>query len=372
MKKLILLASLVLALTLVFCGCSKEETPYDYDLKEYITLGAFPNVELDEDELQEKLDEAISEITSKYSTTNEITDRAVQDGDTVNIDYVGKMDGKEFEGGSDEGHDLKIGSNEFIAGFEKGLIGKKIGEDVTLNLTFPEDYGTADLRGKEVVFEVKINKIKETVTPDVSDKMVEEQTEYATVKDFCDAKTKELAEELLWEKYIDSATVSRYPKKETKAYYDQLISYYKQLAAYNGVTLETMVSTFGGYSSVDDFFAYALSSAKSTVKEEMVVYLTVREHDITLTDEDYKKLGGELATEYGYKDLEEYEDANGVTAIKANVYTDLIVEKILGASSFDYDMPETSVETETTSPEDETVAPDDKKEPEETKAETAA
>ncbi len=350
MKKLILLAILVLALTVCLCSCGKEETPYDFDLKEYLTLGEFPNVELDKDKLQERLEEEISTVTSEYSTTVDVTDRAVKDGDIVNIDYVGKIDGKEFEGGSAEGSDLTIGSNKFIAGFEKGLIDKKIGEEVTLNLVFPEDYGKEDLNGKDVVFTVKINSIKETTTPDISDKMVEEKTEYATVKEFCDAKSKEIAEELLWEKYINSAKVTQYPKEQTKKYYDQLINYYKQLAAYNGVTLETMVSTFGGYESVDAFFDYALSSAKSTVKEEMVVYLTVREHDITLTEEVYKEKGAALAEEQGYESFKDYEDTNGRNAIEAKIYSDIICEKLVDAASVEYEMPETSVEEETKAP----------------------
>lgn len=351
MKKLVLFAMLILALTVVLCSCGKNKTPYDYDLKEYLTIGEFPNVEIDKDKLQERLDEEVSKITSEFSTTAEVTDRAVKDGDIVNIDYVGKIDGKEFEGGSAKGSDLTIGSNTFIAGFEKGLIDKKIGEEVTLNLVFPEDYGKEDLNGKDVVFTVKINKIKEKTTPDVSDKMIEDKTDYANVKEFCDAKTKEIARELVWEKYISSAKVNKYPKEETKDIYDQLVNYYKQLAVYNGVTLETLVASFGGYKNIDDFFAYALTSAKSTVKEEMVVYLTVRENNIELSEEDYKKQGEELAKEYGYENLKEYEEANGRSAIEVNVYTELLIDKMLGEDQVEYEMPETSVETEAATPE---------------------
>ncbi|MBR5322296.1 MAG: FKBP-type peptidyl-prolyl cis-trans isomerase [Clostridia bacterium] len=348
MKKLVLFAMLILALTVVLCSCGESKTPYDFDLKEYLTIGEFPNVEFDADKLQERLEEEIATVTSEYSTTVDITDRAVKDGDIVNIDYVGKIDGEEFDGGSAEGYDLTIGSNSFIAGFEKGLIDKNIGEEVTLNLVFPEDYGKEDLNGKDVVFTVKINSVKEKTIPAVSDKMIEEKTDYTTVKEFCDAKTKEIARELVWEKYISSATVKKYPKAETKEYYDQIINYYKQLAAYNGVTLETMVATFGGYESVDDFFAYALTSAKSTIKEEMVVYLTVREYDIELSDEDYKKQGEELAVEYGYGNLKEYEQANGKAAIEVNLYTEILIDKMLGEDEVKYEMPETSVETDAT------------------------
>ena len=109
------------------------------------------------------------------SETNQtLTEGTVEDGDTVNIDYVGKLDGEEFDGGSAEGYDLEIGSCTFIDGFEDGLIGHEIGEKVTLDLTFPDPYpNNPDLAGKPVVFDVTINAIKESQTPELNDEFVE-------------------------------------------------------------------------------------------------------------------------------------------------------------------------------------------------------
>ena len=176
MKKLSLLIVLVLALALVFCSCGKEgsaKANYDYDLSEYVTLGKFPAVEIDEEKIEDELNKAIEEITSQYGEKADVTDRAVVDGDIVNIDYTGKMDGKEFEGGSAKGHDLTIGSDSFIPGFEDGIIGKKLGDEFDLKLVFPEDYkNNPDLQGKDVVFTVKINSIKSQSNPALSNDMV--------------------------------------------------------------------------------------------------------------------------------------------------------------------------------------------------------
>lgn len=377
MKRIALLLTLVLACALIFCGCGKEDTPYDYDLKEYVALGDFPGVEFDGDELQERMDEAIEEIASKFKTTTIVDNRPVEDGDIVTIDYVGKVDGKEFEGGSDEDTDLEIGSNTFIAGFEKGLIGKKIGEEVELNLVFPEDYKSADLAGKDVVFTVKIDGIKTYTFPTLTDDMVKEHTEYDKVSDFYENKSKELAETILWENYLKSCKVNKYPQKEVKVYYDNLVASYSQMAVYNGMTLESMVTSYYGYSTLDDFLSYVMNTAMASVKEEMVIYLTAREQKFTVTDEEYKKLGEDQAKENGYQSLEDYEAYMSKDGIKLGIYKDKIVEKAYGANTIKYEGPvaEETAEIEETKGEEtkpeETKAEETKAEetkPEETKA----
>ncbi len=326
MKKLSLLFVLVLAIGLVFCSCGKEETPYDYDLNEYVTLGEFPKVEFDMEEVQEEIDKAIEDIAVQYAEKKDVTDRAAEEDDIVNIDYTGKIDGKEFEGGSAKGYDLTLGSGTFIAGFEDGLVGKKIGETVDLNLVFPEDYKSTDLQGKDVVFTVKINSIKSQTIPALSNDMVKEKTEYETVSAFVDATRKEKAEDHIWQNFIDSCKMNKYPQAEVKTYYDQMLNSYSQMAVYNGMTLESMVTSFYGYKTVDEFLSYAMDSAMLTVKEEAVIYKTVRDNDISLTDEEYDKLALELAKEAQYETVKEYEEYMGKENVKLRIYMDKIIE----------------------------------------------
>ncbi|MBQ7968889.1 MAG: FKBP-type peptidyl-prolyl cis-trans isomerase [Clostridia bacterium] len=329
MKKFTLALVLVLALSVVLCSCGKEDKPYDYDLDKYVTIGDFPNVEIDMDKVQEKVDEAVENIAKQYAEN--LKEGTVEDGDTVNIDYVGKIDGKEFSGGSAKGTDLKIGSKEFIDGFESGLIGKKIGEKVDLNLVFPDDY-KEELAGKAVVFTVTINSVKARTNPDLTDKMVEEKTDYLTVSEFLKNTKKETIEEMLWDNYLNSCKVLKYPKAEVKEYYDSMLNSYRQMAVYNGMTLEAMVTSFYGYKSVEEFAEGLADSAMLTVKEEMIIWQTVRKHDISLTDEEYKTLGEELAKEAKYDSLAEYEEATSKTNIKLQLYMDRIIEMSMKAN----------------------------------------
>ena len=113
--------------------------------------------------------------------------KKVEEGDTVNIDYVGKRDGEAFDGGTASGYNLTIGSHSFIDGFEEGLVGKKVGETVDLDLTFPEDYQNQEMAGVDVVFTVTINKIvevDETAEFELNDEFVKQYFQFDTVEDY--------------------------------------------------------------------------------------------------------------------------------------------------------------------------------------------
>ena len=157
-----LAAVLLSALLLSSCGSFNYKTE---DLSRYVTLGEYKNLAL-EVKMPEKVDdEAIEKaletsLSDHATTTAAADDYAAKDGDTVNIDYVGKVDDKEFDGGSAEGQDLVLGSGSYIDGFESGLIGKKKGDKVTLDLKFPDPYqNNPALAGKAVVFDVTVNSI---------------------------------------------------------------------------------------------------------------------------------------------------------------------------------------------------------------------
>ncbi len=147
----------------------------DLDLSKYVTLGEYKGVTVEEaspNVTDEEIESYLQYVESSMAATVEVTDRAVQEGDTVNIDYAGKhADTLEaFDGGTAQGYDLTIGSHTFIDGFEDGLIGAEIGETRDLNLTFPEGYGAEELAGKDVIFTVTVNSIK--VKPDFDDEYV--------------------------------------------------------------------------------------------------------------------------------------------------------------------------------------------------------
>ncbi len=207
-KILILLSSSLLVLSMAACAkknnvdenvatpsqASELEKPKSYG---EVKLGKFKGIDLLIDKIEikdEDVDAQINSLVKSSTKTNEIKDRAVISGDIANIDYEGKKDGVAFDGGSAKAYDLKIGSNSFIPGFEEAVIGMNIGETKDIPLKFPEEYNNKDLAGKDVVFTVKLNKIKEEIPAKLDDSWVKEfsKGKQKTVAEFKKAVRKQM------------------------------------------------------------------------------------------------------------------------------------------------------------------------------------
>lgn len=198
MKKLV---SLVLALTFIFTltACSGKDmgrVKYNLDMEDFIELGKYEGIKIDKngDEYKTIYSQFKQSDIETFDLYAKVTEGTLKKGDVANISYVGKLNGVAFQGGSADYYDLELGSNEFIPGFEEGLIGKEIGKTVDLNLTFPKDYGNTELAGKAVVFTVKINYVSiynktyegtmkngDTVNMDIVLKVGEKEIEKQTV-----------------------------------------------------------------------------------------------------------------------------------------------------------------------------------------------
>ena len=139
----------------------------------------------------EDIDGDIQRVRERNSRLIDITDRAAEDGDTVVIDYKGFDGDNQFEGGTAEGHELKLGSGQFIPGFEEQIVGKNIGDEFDVNVTFPEEYQAEELKGKAVVFQVKLNGIKLTELPELDDEFAKDISEFDTFDEYkADVKAK--------------------------------------------------------------------------------------------------------------------------------------------------------------------------------------
>ncbi len=312
---------------------SENKKMYDYDLGEYVVLGDFPEVTYDSVKVNELVASAVNQVASNFAEKKEVTARAVKNGDTVNIDYVGTMDGVAFEGGTDEGYDLIIGSGNFIPGFEEGLIGHNIGEEVVLDLKFPDSYHVADLKGKAVVFTVKINKITETIIPELKDVMVEalNQEDYKTVAEFKAFVTNLATKEVIWETYVKSCEIKKYPQKEVDGYINNIISNYTLQAQYYNTTLDNLLSAMG-FQSLDKFKEYIETDVKNTVATEMVIYQTVREKKIEISDDEYKTFALEIAKENSITSVEELEKQVEKDYIMTGIYQKKLISMLYEAS----------------------------------------
>ena len=309
----------------------------DLNAEDYVTLGEYKGVEvtLDEPEItDEYLDGYIEYVQQNNAVSTPVTDRAVEMGDVVNIDYVGKIDGVAFDGGSAQGSDLTIGSGQFIDGFESGLIGKKKGEEVTLDLNFPDPYQkNPDLAGKAVQFKVKINKISEPA--ELTDAWVAENTDLKTADEYkaeikasltesAEMEYKNTKKSNLFQALVNVSTINEYPdelvEKAKKIMEKRFETSYAEPA---GMTLEEYWEAQD--ISQEDADKIVEQSAKSSLEQSMYVQALLDAEGVVFTQEDYEKELDAFAKEYGFADA---------AALKA-VYSDaeLVKDNVLWSKS---------------------------------------
>ena len=163
-------------------------------VKPDVTIEGYKGIEA-EKKVEEVTDEAVTaelnRVRERNARTVEITDRAAANGDICNIDYEGSVDGVPFDGGKADGHDLKLGSGSFIPGFEDQIVGKNIGDEFDVNVTFPEDYHAKELAGKAAIFKTKLNAIKFEELPEADDEFAKDVSEFDTLDEYkADIKAK--------------------------------------------------------------------------------------------------------------------------------------------------------------------------------------
>lgn len=253
------------------------------DYSSYVTLGEYKGIPVSPITISDE--EIAARIQEYFHDT-------VQDGDTVNIDYVGYLNGEAFDGGTAEGDSLTIGSGRFIDGFESGLVGVKVGETVDLNLTFPENYTNETMAGQAVVFTVTVNAISNTIAPEYTLENVAANTEYqsleeyeATVYDEIYAEYNEERMSEVWYKVIENATISGYPQEEVDVYANEMSDYYKQMAQQYGIEFSSFLST-SGYTE-ETFEEECQNYGKTVMDETMVLYAIASAENMNVTDEEY-------------------------------------------------------------------------------------
>lgn len=343
---LLLLVACMLVTALV--GCSSQ--PYNYDLSKYLKLGNYQDITIQESDIVSGIKDEYqtasktdAKDTTYKSDTEGVDNILVEEGDTVNIDYEGKIDGVKFDGGTASGSDLTIGSGKFIDGFEDGLIDGKVGETIEVEATFHENYGKDELNGKTAIFTVKINSIKRTTYPEYNDENVKKYTDYETVAAFEEKTRETVVKNLLWEKLYEDSKVIKYPEKELKEYYNNYVDSYTSTAATLGVSIETYAK-YMGYTKVSDFFAYLASYAQSQVKQELILYSMLEAVPILkLSNSSYEIKAYELWEKYctendyegTYKTFQKQYDRE---TIEKTIYYDIIIEYIMANSEVDDDV----------------------------------
>lgn len=319
---------------------AKAERP-DYQASDYVTLGEYKGlkVEIDLTASEAEINEEIHSAVSSADMMETMTEGIVEEGDIVNIDYEGKLNGEAFDGGTAKGSDLEIGSNSFIDGFEDGLIGVAVGETVDLNLTFPENYFSTDLAGQEVVFTVTVHEIKRM--PELTDDIVSAVTEgeYTTVDDYKASIRASLEEEKeaqkdsmvitdLLTQISSSATINEYPEELVAYGVQEMTDYYSQLAESYSMELTDFLSMSFGMTE-EAFNEQIELAVQQNLQQEMYLKAIAEAEGIELTEEEYAAGCEKYAETYGMESGEDIVEAYGESVVRLSLLQEKVFDFLM-------------------------------------------
>ena len=343
-KRLLAIFAAIAVMAIGAVGCGKT------DYSKCITVGNYIGIEVTAMDASISEEELQAELDFLFHVD-------VRDGDYINLDFTGYVDGETFEGGSTDGagYDLSIGSGTFIDGFEEGLIGAKVGETVSLNLTFPDDY-SEELGGKAVVFDCTINEIYYTTgVAELTEEFVKENTEYTTVEEYKESVRAELAAykesevkstqySELYEQLLAMCEVKKYPKdlleeniQEAEAYYDSLIEYYTQLAYYyygQSLTRDEVLALLGTTQEALD--EEIQNTAYDSAKSIMLMTVIAEKEGIVLSEEEFQSDLAGYIEQAGVASATEFYEQTGYTEelLRQDCLFDNVLEFVMENAKF--------------------------------------
>ena len=355
-RKIAILLAGVMCVGLVACG-GKEDTSkatssddtkeessstaddVDYNPADYVTLGDYKNLEVtisgDYNTDEEALNTYIDDLLAQDGYTKDETQTEVQSDSIVNVDYTGLLDGEAFDGGTatdqtiDVGNNASVEGSSYIEGFTSGLVGAKVGDTIDCDVTFPEDYGSADLAGKAVVFRFTVNYICKSISrEDLTDDYVKEKYSCDTVDAFYEQCQKELEDQVASQKssdirsaivkqVIENATISGYPEAVVEQRLEAYItSYTEQYGDYD--SFEAALTSAGH--TVDEFKEQMKTQIQSNLDTEMVFGLVADTEGLTLDEEGFDSYCQNLMTNYSLSSKEDLFGSYGTSATDGEKY----------------------------------------------------
>lgn len=344
MKKKLYVTAVLLIMMAVLSGCG------DINPDKYVTLGNYKDLSVEvtymtftEEELQNGFEQELKDCIDAYDLYEYepiVSANTVEQGSIVNIDYEGTIDGQVFSGGSAEQAHLEIGSGGFIEGFEDGLVGKSVGENVVLNLTFPENY-YPEVAGKDVVFSVSINSIDSRKTPEYTDELVQALNmgeSITTLEDYknayreymqntCDEQNETALQTAIWDAVYASCEVGEPPEEMVDKEYAEMKEYFENYASYFGMDLETLVTTQMNM-DMETFEAKSREDAIQEVKNELIYMAIAKKEGIKVDDSLIKEVAEEEYSSYGYASADELIESVGEENYKTYVMKTKVLERL--------------------------------------------
>lgn len=318
------------------------ETPLVFSLvvavKPEVELGAYKGIEVEKrayNVTDDEVDAAIAQLQEGVARMVDV-DRPVENGDTVNLDYSGSVDGVKFDGGTAQGQTLTIGSGQFIPGFEEQMVGMAVGEEKDIEVTFPEEYHAENLAGKKAVFAVKVNGIQVKELPTLDDEFAKDVSEYDTLEALRDAKRQELLEQAeknakiqkendVVRKAVENATVE-VPDAMVERQIDSFLQDMGYRLQMQGISLEDYLKyTNTEISALRDQYR---ADAALRVKSQLVLEAISKAEAIEATPEEIGDKVAEYAKQFGNMTVEDFE--KNLQADDRQYFADqVVVEKTL-------------------------------------------
>lgn len=314
-KKIIALLLGAMILATSFSSCTRQPQSEDFNYSagltedgyfanltasDYLTLPNFREAIISPDVLiasQAEIQDQIDRILSENASYHELTDRAVVDGDTLNIDYVGKVDGVEFSGGNTngEGTDVTIGVTQYIDDFLEQLIGHMPGETFDIEVTFPDPYsGNADLSGKDAVFTVTINYIQgDAVNTELTDEIASQYGFDTKEELIADIEQWIINQQKLqfFDELISEVECDEIPAAVLDFVKNLDIAYFANYAALNDMDLDTFMRTYVGYDSLDAYLTEQAATYKENATKYLIIQAIAETEGLTASDEDIAAAG---------------------------------------------------------------------------------
>lgn len=278
-------------------------------IKPEVELGQYKGLEVKKEPVnvtEEDVAAELKRVAERNAKLISVEDRPVQNGDTVNIDYEGSIDGVAFEGGAAKGHDLVIGSNTFIPGFEEQLIGFALNEEKDIQVKFPEDYHSKDLAGKDATFKVKVNEIKIRQVPEINDEFAGDVSEFETLEEYKqdilknltkkaqDAADRKFEDEVV-QKAADNAACE-IPDVMVERRLDEMMRQFDMTLRYQGLDLQNYLRIMG--MDAAKFREQYRESALRDVKTQLVIEKIAETEGIDAIPEEYEQELEKMAEQY--------------------------------------------------------------------------
>jgi len=305
---------------------------------QFVTVGNYKGIAFDRVTVSDQdIEDFIAQHLSEGMMMINVTDRAALDGDLVIIDYIGSLDGIPFQGGTDHGAELMLGSGSFIPGFEEQIIGHNVGDVFDITVTFPETYHAEQLAGQDAVFNITLNAIREEGAAELNEDFVRELglesvAEYrALVRERLEEEAKNNERRQVFSEVFNTVVFHKIPVGEVEQRIALTMDPFYHEAESYGIEIDDFIREITQGMSYDEFIDYEVRPyAINDVQMDLVIRAIAAKEGIVVTQSELDEEIKSIVDEYGYESVEQFLIYNSETIVKVSMLADRIIEVLMG------------------------------------------